>query len=111
MRKILLLLLAVVLSSCTSPDAGPPPVDLEFLAPLVAELQVAEALSTEVPILVRDSMKEEFFDRVLADHHTDRATFDSLTWIIREEPSWIDSLYSKVSVILAKKKANEKAKS
>ena len=105
-----MLLLVGMLSSCTSPDAGPPPVDLEFLAPLVADLQVAEALSTEVPILVRDSIKEVFFDRVLADHHTDRATFDSLTWIIREEPSWVDSLYGKVSVILAKKKADDKAK-
>ncbi len=107
MKRFLLLLSLAVFTRCTSPDAGPPPVDLDMLAPLMADLQVAEALATEVPVLVRDSMRETYFDRVLADHQTDRATFDSLTWIIREEPSWVDSLYARVTVLLAKESLNE----
>ncbi len=106
MKRMLSLLLVSMALSCTSPDAGPPPVNLDNLAPLVAELQVAEALATEVPVLVRDSIRQVFFDRVLADHQMDRTTFDSLTWIVRKEPNWVDSLYSKVNVILAKEEVD-----
>lgn len=91
-----------LLSACASPDAGECPVDLDELAPLVSDLQLAEALATEVPVLVRDSMREVYFDNILAEYDTDRHTFDSLTWIVRSEPDWVDKLYTKVGVLLAK---------
>lgn len=76
---------------------------MDRLAGVLADLQVAEAMSVEIPVIVRDSVREVYYDRVLADHDYTRASFDSLSWIVRQEPAWIDSLYNKVSVILIKK--------
>lgn len=105
MTRFFALFLTLWLAGCASPDAGPPPVDLDLLAPLMADLQVADALATEIPVVVRDSIRQVYFDRVLADYGTDRAGFDSLTWIVRREPVWIDSLYEKVNVLLMKMEA------
>lgn len=105
MKRFFALTLLFLMTGCASPDAGPPPVDLEILAPIIAELQLADALSTEVPVLVRDSIKKEYYSRVLGDHQMNQATFDSLTWIIRQEPTWIDSLYTRVGDLLAKLEA------
>jgi predicted metal-dependent HD superfamily phosphohydrolase len=102
-RRTLLPLFALyLLTSCASPDAGKCPVDLDELAPLIADLQLADALTTEVPVNVRDSMREVYFDNVLAQYGSDRRSFDSLTWIVRTEPAWVDELYTKVGVLLAK---------
>lgn len=94
-----------LLTTCASPDAGECPVDLVELAPLVADLQLAEALATEIPVPVRDSMREVYFDNILAEYGTDRRAFDSLTWIVRSEPAWVNELYTKVGVVLAKEEA------
>lgn len=101
MIRFTALFFCLLLAGCASPDVGPPPVDLDELAPLMADLQLAEALSTELPIVVRDSVRQVYFDRVMEDHNTNRAAFDSITWLVRQEPIWIDSLYNKVAVILA----------
>ncbi|MFK8162916.1 MAG: hypothetical protein AB8H12_10685 [Lewinella sp.] len=105
MKRFFALSLFLLLTSCISPDVGPPPVDLDEFAPMMADLQVAEALATEVPVIIRDSIKQVYFTRVLADYGMNEATFDSLTWMIRKEPVWIDSLYTKVGVLLAKLEA------
>ena len=94
-------LLACLLTACAQPDAGPPPVDINELAEVVTELQLAEAITNELPIIYRDSMREDYYDYVLTDHGTTRQEFDSLMWIVRREPAWVDSLYSKVSDRLA----------
>ena len=100
-------LLAFLLSfgSCTSIEVGPPPVDLDYFAPLTADIHLAEALTNEVPAAVRDSMRDVFYDNVLADHGTDRATFEEQMWQFRQEPVWIDSLYTRVGEILARRAA------
>lgn len=101
-----LLLVLCLLTSCASPDAGECPVDLDKLAPLVSDLQLAEALTTEIPVPVRDSMRDVYFDNVLAQYNSDRRSFDSLTWIVRREPAWVNELYTKVGVLLAKEDAS-----
>lgn len=63
---------------------------------------MAEALTGEIPVLVRDSLRNLMYDSVLADHNLDRLTFDSLLWIVRAEPIWVDSLYTKVGELLTK---------
>jgi len=105
MKRFLALTLLFLMTGCASPDAGPPPVDLDILAPVMADLQLADALSTEIPVLLRDSIKNVYYSRVLEDYDMDQATFDSLTWIIRQEPTWIDSLYTRVGDLLAKLEA------
>lgn len=100
------LLALFLLTTCASPDAGECPVDLNKLAPLVSDLQLAEALATEIPVPVRDSMREVYFDNVLAEYDTDRRSFDSLTWIVRSEPAWVNALYTKVGVLLAKEEVS-----
>ena len=105
MKRFFALSLLFLMTRCASPDAGPPPVDLDILAPVMADLQIANALATEVPVLIRDSIKNVYYTRVLEDHQMSRATFDSLTWIIRQEPIWIDSLYTQVGDLLAKLEA------
>ncbi|MFT5999595.1 MAG: hypothetical protein ACI81P_002053 [Neolewinella sp.] len=106
MMRFFALPLLFLMTGCASPDAGPPPVDLDKLAPLVADLQLAEALATEVPVLVRDSIKHVYYYRVLEDHGINQATFDSLTWIVRQEPAWVDSLYTRVGDLLAQLEAD-----
>jgi hypothetical protein len=103
MIRFLLLFSCGLLTACVSPGAGPPPVDMDRLAAVTADLQMAEAMSVEIPVMVRDSIREVYYDRVLADHDYNRASYDSITWILRQEPVWIDSLYEKVAVILIKK--------
>jgi hypothetical protein len=91
-KTILTLLLACLLVSCINSGPGLPPPE-------------AEALASEVPVLIRDSMRQVFYDQTLAGHNLDRVGFDSLLWKVRAEPSWVDSLYSRVGVILAEKEA------
>lgn len=93
------------LPACADPGPGDSPVDLPAFAPVVADLHVAEAMSIEVPIQVRDSITEAYFDRTLADHGMERAEFDSLSWIVRREPEWVDSLYTIVGDLLAEREA------
>ena len=52
---------------------GPPPVDMNRLAPMLTDLQVAESLMTEMPVVLRDSMREVYYDRVLEDHRSNRS--------------------------------------
>lgn len=105
-RTPFLLLALHLFTSCASPDAGECPVDLDKLAPLVSDLQLAEALTTEIPVPVRDSMREVYFDNVLTEYGSDRRSFDSLTWIVRSEPAWVNELYTKVGVLLAKEEVS-----
>ncbi|MEL7162422.1 MAG: DUF4296 domain-containing protein [Bacteroidota bacterium] len=102
MRAGIPLLLACLLTTCAQPDAGPPPVDVVELSVVLTELQLAEALTNELPIIFRDSIREDYYDNVLADHGTTRQEFDSLMWLVRQEPAWVDSLYSRVSDRMAK---------
>jgi len=106
-RTTLPFLAFCLFTTCASPDAGKCPVDLDKLAPIVSDLQLAEALATEIPVPVRDSMREVYFNNVLAEYDTDRHSFDSLTWIVRSEPAWINELYTKVGVLLAKEEVKQ----
>lgn len=102
MTRPTLLILFLSFAACTSPGAGDCPVDLDMMAPLMTDLHLAEALSTEVPIQVRDSMQEVYFNKVLEEYQISRESFDSLMWVIRQEPVWVDSLYARVGVALTK---------
>ena len=104
MRHLALALLLCT-CACANPMAGPPPTDLHELAPVIADLQLAESLTGEMPVVLRDSLREVYYDNILRDHDTDRATVDSLMWLVRKEPEWIDSLYTEVGEILARKNA------
>lgn len=103
MRLILLAVFPFLLTTCAEPGTPPPPPEAETLAPVLVDLHLAHALSNEVPALIRDSMQTVFFENTLAEHNLDQATFDSLLWIVRAEPAWVDSLYSRVGVMLTKK--------
>ena len=93
--------LVLILAGCADVDPGPPPVDLDRLSETLAELQLAESLAAEVPVILRDSMQSVYYDSVLAEHGYTRETFDSLMWIVRSEPVWIDSLYTRAGIIVA----------
>lgn len=100
----------VLLTACVQPGVGEPPVDIHELAPVVADLQLAEAISAEIPVLVRDSMRQVYFDRTLAENGLSRAEFDSLLWIVRQEPAWIDSLYTQVGEVLTRRQVGREGK-
>jgi hypothetical protein len=68
---------------------------------VVADLHLAQSLVNEVPIAVRDSMQTIYYDSTLAEHGLTRAEFDSLMWIVRREPAWIDSVYTRAGAIVA----------
>lgn len=103
-----LLGLLLSLSCCTSPGTADCPVDLDMMGPVMIDLHLAEALSIEIPFLVRDSILEVYFDKVLQDHQLDRTEFDSLMRIIRSEPVWVDSLYTRVGEDLARIETEKK---
>ena len=92
----------LALTTCASPNAGDCPVDLDLMVPVMTELHLAEALAKETPGPLQDSMQQVYFDNVLDDHALSREHFDSMMWIIRQEPIWVDSLYTRVNTALAK---------
>ncbi|MFT4751962.1 MAG: hypothetical protein ACI92C_002841 [Neolewinella sp.] len=102
MTRSTLLCFLLSLTACTSPGAGNCPVDLNTMGDLMTELHLAEALSSEVPVLIRDSMQQVYFSKVLEDYQFSREGFDSLIWIVRQEPVWVDSLYTRIGVVLAR---------
>ena len=89
MTRTFLLILMLPLAACTSPGPGECPV----------------GLTTEIPVLVKDSIQEIYFEKVLEDYQLSRAEFDSLMWIIRSEPVWVDSLYTRIGETLARLEA------
>jgi hypothetical protein len=96
-----LAVLALLCCGCAESGPGPPPVDAPFLAQVVADLHLAQSLINEVPIAVRDSMQAAYYDSTLAEHGLTRAEFDSLMWIVRREPAWVDSVYTRAGAIVA----------
>ncbi|PPK88110.1 hypothetical protein CLV84_1074 [Neolewinella xylanilytica] len=102
MRLRTLLLPLVLTAGCANVIPGPPPVDVDRLAQTIAELQLAESLVTEVPVIIRDSMQTVYYESILADHGFTPEEFDSVMWIIRSEPIWIDSVYTKAGVIVSR---------
>lgn len=109
MNRLSPLVLLLLLSACAPQKVGPPPVDIDRLAALTLDLHLAEAVVTEIPVIVRDSMRDIYLEKTLAEHNYTQIEFDSLTWIIRSEPVWIDSLYQRVGDLLDEKKATIKA--
>ncbi|MGB3800411.1 MAG: hypothetical protein WA952_11415 [Lewinella sp.] len=101
----LLLLCCLLTTGCANVDPGPAPVDVDRLSQTVAELQLAEALIAEIPVVLRDSMQQVYFESILADHGLSRPEFDSLMWIVRSEPIWIDSVYTRAGVIITREMA------
>lgn len=104
MYRFLLLPLLFV-TACADSGPGDCPVDLDRLAPAVAEVYLAESLASEAPILVRDSLRQVYYRRTLADRDLTPSAFDSLLFIVRREPEWIDTLYSRAGVILTRAQA------
>ena len=99
--RVLVGLLSLVLLRCASLDPGPPPVDPDLLAPILVDLHLAQALAGEVPLVVRDSIQAVYYDRVLADYDLSRESFDSMLWLVRQEPQWIDTIYARAGAIVA----------
>lgn len=99
--RYLWMLPAVFFLGCRPNDKELPPVDVERLSELVADLHLMEGMSVEIPITLRDSMKAIYTERVLADHDFTAAEFDSLMWIVRSEPIWMESFFEAVSDRLA----------
>ena len=99
------LLPLLCLLSCTSATPGPVPVDLDELAPAVTDVQLSEALLIEVPVLLRDSLQQVFYERALADNGYDSVRFDAEMWLVRQEPEWVDSLLRRVEEEVARRKA------
>ncbi|THH35570.1 hypothetical protein [Neolewinella litorea] len=94
--------MTLLLLGCAEMNPGPPPVDTARFGRVIGDLQLAEALVAEVPVLVRDSMQAVYYDSVLADHGFTRREFDSIMWIIRQEPAWIDSVYTRAGEIVSR---------
>lgn len=92
---------------CGRGKPGPPPIDTELISRVVADLSLAQALIAQVPILVRDSMQSVYHDSVLADYGLTRSEFDSIMWIVRREPLWIDSVYTRAGDIVSRELAEE----
>lgn len=107
-RLLAVTVLAVLFWACPQNGPGPPPFDIDQVAPLIAELQLAEALTGEVPVLVRDSMREVYMQSILSEHGLNQEEFDSLMWIVRQEPVWIDSVYSRAGEIISRMQVAEK---
>lgn len=94
-----------LLISCAEPDAGPTPAEVQELAPLLADLHLLEAMINELPVGLRDSIRQDWYRQTLDDHQMSFATFDSLSWLMRSEPEWIEHTYRDVQEELARRAA------
>ena len=97
----------LLLLGCANMNPGPPPIDVDRLASVVAELNLAQSVSSQAPVIVRDSIQAVYFEKVLADHDLTRPEFDSLMWIVRREPVWVDSVYSRAGEMVARRMVGE----
>ena len=91
--------------ACAEPDAGPTPAEVQNLAPVLAELHLLEGLINELPISLRDSMRAEWYVQVLDKYQMTLGELDSLTWMMRSEPEWLEATYLDVQEELAKRAA------
>lgn len=98
MRYAVFVVSLLIVAACAKPGPGSPPVDADFLSEVIADLHLAQALSDQVPVVLRDSMETVYFEKVLADYGLTRQEFDSLIWIVRSEPAWIDTIYTRAGV-------------
>ncbi len=105
MIRPFLLASTLFFATCASPGPGDCPVDMEILVPLMTELHLAEGLAKKAPSQFQDSMQEVYFVKVLEDHQLEKEDFDSLIWIVRQEPVWLDTLYTRIGVALARLEA------
>ncbi|MEM7572482.1 MAG: DUF4296 domain-containing protein [Bacteroidota bacterium] len=94
-----------LLVACAEPNAGPTPAEVQKLAPILAELHLLEALINELPLSLRDSMRVEWYQNVLSDQQMTLAELDSLSWLMRSEPEWLESTYREVQEELARRSA------
>ena len=100
----------MAMAACSPLETGPSPVDATYLAPIVTDLQLAEAIVGDIPTVIRDSMRKVYYDRVLEQHQISQEVFDSLMWVVRKEPKWIAELYQLVNDQLAKVEAEQQRK-
>ena len=84
-------------------------VEVHEITPVIAEMQLAEALTGEVPVVVRDSMREVYMQSILKEHGLNQEEFDSIMWLVRQEPIWIDSVYSKAGEIISRMQVDKNA--
>ena len=91
--------------ACAEPDAGPAPAEVQNLAPVLAELHLLEGLINELPMGLRDSMRTDWYVQVLDKYQMTLAELDSLTWMMRSEPEWLEATYLDVQEELAKRAA------
>ncbi len=99
------LFLPLILASCAQEGPGPPPVDVEILAAAVADVLLAEAIASETPVTVRDSMKTVFYVGTLSEHGLDTTSFDSLMEIVRSEAEWVDTVFTRAGDIISQRQA------
>ena len=100
-RSVTLLFFLGLVVGCASLDPGPPPVETEPLARLIADLHLAQSLVSEIPIVIRDSMQGVYYEAVLAEHGYTRQSFDSVMWLVRQEPVWVDTVYTRAGEMVA----------
>ena len=106
-RLLFFFAVLALLGSCARSGPGPPPVDLDQLAPVVTDVQLAEVLSNELPTVVRDSLAVVFYVNALADHGYDSVRFKEEMWEVRREPEWVDSLLLRVEEEIARRKVGQ----
>ncbi|MEL7377136.1 MAG: DUF4296 domain-containing protein [Bacteroidota bacterium] len=99
--------LVLALGSCAQAGPGSPPAEVQDLVPVLADLHLLEAMIDELPLALRDSTRQIWYDNTLADHNMTFAEFDSLTWVLRSEPEWLTEVYTKVGEELAVREALE----
>ncbi|MGB3548173.1 MAG: DUF4296 domain-containing protein [Saprospiraceae bacterium] len=91
-----LVLLLLVTAACGR-SAGEVPLDKDRLAAALADLHLAEGLIQDSPFAFRDSLKEGYYEHVLADHGMTPVELDSLMWIVRSDPRYIEQVYEAVN--------------
>ena len=110
MKTYSLLFSLLFLAGCAEREFAPPPVDLDAFAPILADAMVAQSLTAEVPTVLRDSMRGVYLQRSLEVYGMDTTAFDSLMYLLRREPHWVDSAFSRAGVVLARRAARRKVK-
>lgn len=97
----------VLLHSCAEQKTTVP-VPEDKLIQVLADIHLAEAAMQGLHGPTKDSIAEEYYSQIEKIHEVDRALIDTTIILMRKDPKFIASVYSKVLEELSKREAELK---
>lgn len=92
-RLVLMSSLIFTLSFCGKEPPAPLPFEDEKIVEILVDVHFAEAAMQSLGRVVKDSMKQVYFDQIAQIHQVDRNQIDTLLFQLRNRPLDMKRLY------------------